>query len=63
MGGFSEWFSFQSTGGADNRSAHYFDTGLYFYVTPNVQIDVRFGKRLSERVDEVFTGTGFSVRY
>jgi hypothetical protein len=63
VGGFVEWFSFASTGAQDNRAVHYFDTGLYFYVTPNVQLDVRIGKRLSTEVNEVITGTGFSVRY
>jgi hypothetical protein len=63
VGGFVEFFGFAQSGGADNRAAVYFDTGLYLYATTNVQFDVRYGVRLSERVDELFTGAGLSVRY
>jgi Putative MetA-pathway of phenol degradation len=63
VGGFAEFFGFAQTGGRDNRSAIYFDTGLYLYATTNVQFDVRYGVRLSNRVDELFTGAGFSVRF
>jgi len=63
VGGFYEWFSFYSTGADDNRAANYLDTGLFIYATPNVQLDVRIGGRVSHRTDELFTGAGFSVRY
>jgi hypothetical protein len=63
VGGFAEFFGFAQIGGADNRPAIYFDTGLFLYATTNVQFDVRYGLRLSERVNELFTGAGFSVRY
>lgn len=63
VGGFIEFFNLSSTGGEDNRPANYIDTGFYIYATPNVQWDIRFGKRLSDRVDELFAGAGFSVRY
>lgn len=63
VGGFVEFFGFAQTGGHDNRPAIYFDTGLYLYATTSVQFDVRYGVRLSERVDELFAGAGFSVRY
>ena len=53
-------FSFNS---ADNRAQHYADTGLFLYVTPNVQLDVRIGERISHRVDGMFTGAGLSVRF
>ncbi len=63
VGGFVEWFSFQSTGAPDNSAIHYADTGLYIYATTSVQLDIRFGKRISNRIDEVFAGGGLSVRY
>jgi hypothetical protein len=63
VGGFAELFGFAQTGGADNRGAVYFDTGLFLYATTNVQFDVRYGLRLSDRVDELFAGAGYSVRY
>jgi hypothetical protein len=63
VGGFAEFFGFAQTGGRDNRAAIYFDTGLYLYATTSVQFDVRYGVRLSDRIDELFTGAGLSVRY
>jgi len=63
VGGFAEFFGFAQTGGVDNRGITFFDTGLYLYATTNVQFDVRFGVRLSERVNELFTGAGLSLRY
>jgi hypothetical protein len=63
VGGFVEFFGFAQTGGKDNRPAIYFDTGLYLYATTSIQFDVRYGVRMSDRVDELFAGAGFSVRY
>ncbi len=63
VGGFAEFFGFAQTGGQDNRAAIYFDTGLYLYATTSMQFDVRYGVRLSDRVDELFAGAGFSTRY
>jgi hypothetical protein len=63
VGGFVELFGFAQTGGKDNRPAIYFDTGLFLYATTSVQFDVRYGVRMSDRVDELFAGAGFSVRY
>jgi len=63
VGGFAEVFSLSPTGASDNRPANYLDTGLFIYATTNVQFDVRIGKRLSDRVNEVFTGAGLSIRY
>lgn len=62
-GGFVEWFQLESTGQADDRAAHYADIGHFFYLTSNVQLDVRIGTRLSNRVDEMFAGGGFAFRY
>ncbi len=63
VGGFFEWYSFVSDNSADNRAQHYADTGLYIYLTPNTQLDVRIGERISDRVNGMFTGAGFSVRF
>lgn len=63
VGGFLEWFSFFSSTGSDSRASHYLDTGLYIYLTPNVQLDVRIGERVSGRADTLFTGAGFSTRW
>ena len=63
VGGFMEYFNLSMTGGEDNRPSNYLDTGLFIYATTNIQFDVRYGVRLSDRVDEFFTGAGLSVRY
>ena len=63
VGGFVEWFSFFSNNADDNRAQHFVDTGLFIYVTPNVQLDIRIGERVSSRVDGLFSGMGFSVRF
>jgi hypothetical protein len=63
VGGFVEWFSYFSDNAADNRASHFWDVGSYIYVTPNVQFDIRYGQRISNRVDSMFTGAGFSTRW
>ena len=64
VGAFHEWFMISNTGGGgDSRAAHYFDMGVYLYATPNIQFDARIGKRVSDRVNEMFTGAGFSARW
>lgn len=63
VGGYTEYFGFTPLGGGDNRGSGYFNTGLCFYPTPNVQFDCLYGVRLSQRVNENFTGAGFSTRW
>lgn len=63
IGAFHEWFMIQNTGSGDTRAQNYMDMGLYLYMTPNVQFDARIGTRLSNRVNDTFTGAGFSARW
>jgi len=63
VGAFHEWFMISGTGGGDTRAQHFLDMGLYLYATPNVQFDVRVGRQISDRVDDFFTGAGFSGRW
>ena len=63
VGGFVEWFSFFSNNSSDNRASNFVDTGLFIYLTPNIQADVRVGERISDRVNSVFTGAGLSLRF
>ena len=62
-GGFVEWFSFFSNNSSDNRASNFIDTGLFIYVTPNIQLDVRVGERVSDRVSSIFSGAGLSLRF
>lgn len=63
FGGYTEVFSFGQLGSADNRGSTYFDTGICYYATPNIQFDGFYGTRISDAVDELFTGGGISFRY
>lgn len=63
VGAFHEWFMISPTGGGHSPAQHFLDMGLYLYATPNVQFDVRVGRQLSNRVDDFFTGAGFSGRW
>ncbi|HEX5443773.1 MAG TPA: transporter [Pirellulales bacterium] len=63
VGAYHEWFMISGTGSGDRSAAHYLDMGLYLYATPNVQFDVRVGRRISNRVNDYFTGAGFSGRW
>lgn len=63
VGAYSEWFVLYRSGSGDNLPANYYNTGVQVYVTPNVQLDARYGIRLSSRVQEDFAGCGFSCRW
>ena len=63
VGAFHEWFMIQNTGSGDTRAQHFLDMGTYIYMTPNIQFDARIGTRVSNRVQEMFTGAGFSARW
>jgi hypothetical protein len=63
VGAYHEWFMISGTGGGDRSAQHYLDMGLYLYATPNIQFDIRIGRRISNRVNDVFTGAGFSGRW
>lgn len=63
VGGFVEWFSFFSNNAGDNRASNFVDAGLFIYITPNIQADIRVGERVSDRVNSIFTGAGLSLRF
>ena len=42
---------------------YYYNGGLLYQVTPNFQLDARFGVGLNEHADDFFTGVGFAIRY
>lgn len=65
VGAYSEWFAFLPAGaqGEGVTAQHYFNGGLTYRLTPNIQFDVRAGVGLSRTADDYFAGTGFGVRY
>ncbi|MDY3559260.1 transporter [Gemmata sp. JC673] len=65
LGAFTECFVLAPAGADTPRAGpqYYFDSGLLYRVTPNFQVDARFGFGLNRRADDVFAGVGFAVRY
>lgn len=65
LGAYTEWFMI-APAGADEPGVlpqHYFNSGLLYRVTPNFQLDARFGFGLNRAAADMFAGVGFAVRY
>lgn len=62
FGSYTEWFVLSPDGADSNHAQNYFDGGMTFLVTDNVQLDARAGVGLNEAADDLFTGVGLSVR-
>jgi hypothetical protein len=62
---FAECYALTPSGAIDSATGPrpFFDTGMTFKVTPNVQLDGRAGLGLNQHADEFFAGLGLSVRY
>ncbi|QEG30721.1 hypothetical protein GobsT_55330 [Gemmata obscuriglobus] len=65
LGAFTEFFVLAPAGADTPRAGpqYYFDSGLLYRVTPNFQVDARFGFGLNRRAGDLFAGVGFAVRY
>lgn len=61
LGMYLEWFSFYDFG-AERLQQHNGGVGLYIYLTPNIQLDLRGGSTIAGNVRETFTGAGISFR-
>jgi hypothetical protein len=62
---YTEWYALTPSGAVDSATGPqpFFDTGMTFKVTPNLQLDGRAGLGLNHHADQFFTGLGLSVRY
>jgi hypothetical protein len=62
---FTECYALTPSGAIDSATGPqaFFDTGLTYRLTPNLQLDGRAGLGLNHQADEFFTGIGLSVRY
>jgi hypothetical protein len=62
---FAECYALTPSGAIDSATGPqpFFDTGLTFKVTPNLQLDGRAGLGLNHHADQFFAGLGLSVRY
>ena len=59
---FGEWYAFLPCGSSDDRVQHYYDSGLTYLLSPNVQVDWSAGLGLSPAADRFFTGCGVTIR-
>ncbi len=58
-----EWFALIPSGADTERPQHYVNGGLTVLFGPDVQWDVRIGHGLTAAADDLFVGTGVSVRF
>jgi hypothetical protein len=62
---YTEWYALTPSGAIASATGPqpFFDTGMTFKVTPNLQLDARAGLGLNHHADEFFAGVGLSVKY
>src|SRR5262249_14383916 len=60
---FVEWDAFYPVGGTSVGTRHYAVGGFVYFITKNVEIDIRAGVGLNRQANDVIAGTGFAVRY
>ena len=63
MGAYTEWFVLVPDGADTNRTQHFFNGGITYLMSDNIQFDVRAGVGLNDAADDYFVGSGFSIRY
>jgi hypothetical protein len=62
-GAYTEWFGFFPHSADDAKPEYYFDGGLTYALTPDLQWDIRAGVGLNDAAADFFTGTGLVVRF
>jgi hypothetical protein len=62
IGTYAEWFMFAPCGATEAHNQQYFNSGVTYLITDNVQWDLRAGVGLNEAADDFFAGSGLSVR-
>ncbi|MBN2473269.1 MAG: transporter [Pirellulales bacterium] len=63
LGMYHEWIGLMHRGADDSRPEHYYNGGLTFLLSPNLQLDWRAGVGLTKSAGDFFTGAGCSVRW
>jgi hypothetical protein len=63
VGSYFEYFGLYSDQAEVNAPENYFNGGLTYGVTDNLQLDARVGLGLNEQADDLFTGLGASWRF
>jgi hypothetical protein len=60
---FAEWDAFYPTAGVSAAPRHYAVAGTVYFVTPNLQLDMRAGVGLNHHSNDFLAGVGFAARY
>jgi hypothetical protein len=62
---FAEWDAFYPIGpiASANGSRHYAVGGFVYFITKDIEVDIRAGVGLNRQANDFLAGTGFAVRY
>lgn len=63
LGGYTEWFALVPSGATTAQTEHYFNGGVIYRFSPDIQWDIRAGVGLNDSAADFFAGTGLSVRF
>ena len=63
LGAYTEYFGFYPANADSDRPENYFNGGLTYLITDNVQYDIRGGMGLNDDADDYFVGTGLTIRF
>lgn len=63
LGSYVEWFGLFPAAAETEKTQLYLNGGLTYRITNDIQWDIRIGCGLNHAADDLFTGTGLSVRW
>ena len=63
VGSYAEWFVIAPTSADTSQTEHYFNGGFTVLLNDDLQWDIEAGLGLSDAADDLFAGTGLSLRY
>ncbi len=63
LGAYTEYYGFYPANADTDRPENYFNGGLTYLISDNVQYDIRGGVGLNDNADDYFVGTGLTVRF
>ncbi len=63
VGAYTEWFVLIPHSAATTQTQHYANGGLTILLSDDIQWDVRAGMGLNDAAEDLFVGTGLSIRF
>ena len=63
LGAYFEWYGLFPSGANTARVEHYINGGFAYLLSDDIQWDIRVGTGLTTASDDLFIGTGFSIRF